>query len=291
MAKINPDEYNARQNKFSTALFEIMYFDQRKDGDRRYCKRLQTYFGNLVAAATTQEEILEYSKYFNKLEKSGIADIDIAMVFGVEASTVNRWKTGTLPPLVVPVKLAEIFGVTTDYLLGVDGTADKGTEAVYDTFEEYGVTPDSFRNMNHHAIEANSSPQTQMDYDMAIAGLNFLLSQKDEHGRMSILSDIGYYLSQKRFDRYYYFDSDDVENLYDGLFRSLTAEREFSRDYVKESLDDFFANSPQFSISDKSLVALDSIRDSLKAYKMQIDPDFYAPHTGPKFFQPKTEEE
>ena len=290
MAKINPDEYNARQNKFSTALSEIMYFDQRKDGDRRYCERLQTYFKNLVAKATTQEEILEYSKFFNKLETGGIADIDIAKVFGVDASTVNRWKNGTLPPLPVPVKLAEIFGVTTDFLLGVDATTDRETEAVYNTFEEYGVSPESFHNLNCHAIEANSGYQAKLDYDMAIAGLNFLLSQQDEHGRMSILSDIGYYLSQKRFDSYYYFDSDDVENLYDGLFRSLTAEREFSREYVKESLDEFFANSPQFSISDKSLVALDGIRDSLKAYKMQIDPDFYAPHTGPKFFQPKSEE-
>lgn len=289
MAKINPDEYNARQNKFSTALSDIMNYDQVHN-DRRYCKRLQTYFQKLISIASTQKEIFEYQKLVDKLEKNGIADVDIAKVFGVDASTVNRWKTGALPPLVVPVKLAEIFGVTTDYLLGVDGTADRETETVYDTFEEYGVSPESFRNLNYHAIEANSGHKAQLDYDMAIAGLNFLLSQKDEHGRMSILSDIGYYLSQKRFDSYYYFDSDDIENLYDGLFRSLTAEREFSREYVKESLEEFFANSPQFSISDKSLVALDGIRDSLKAYKMQIDPEFYAPHIGPKFFQPKTEE-
>ena len=289
MAKINPDEYNARQNKFSTALTKIMNYDQGKNGDRRYCVRLQTYFQNLMQGASTQKEILEYKKIVDKLDKGAIADADIAKVFGVETSTVNRWKNGTLPPLPVPVKLAEIFGVTTDYLLGVDGTADKETEAVYDTFEKYGVSPESFRNINCHAIEANSGYQAKLDYDMTIAGLNFLLSQKDEHGRMSILSDIGYYLSQKRFDSYYYFDSDDVENLYDGLFHSLTAEREFSKEYVKESLEEFFANSPQFSISDKSLVALDGIRDSLKAYKAQIDPDFYAPHTGPKFFQPKNE--
>ena len=291
MAKNNPEEYNNRKIRFSTALDTIIGYDYLNDGDRKYCDRLRNYFITLANNASTQEEMLDYLKCAQKLEKSAITNAEIAKVFDVEVSTVNRWRKGTLPPLTVPVKLAEIFGVTTDFLLGVDGTADRETEAVYNSFEKYGVTPESFRNLDYHSIESNGGNQAKLDYDMAIAGLNFLLSQKDEHGRMSILSDIGYYLSQKRFDRYYYFDSDDVENLYDGLFRSLTAEREFSRDYVKESLDDFFANSPQFSISDKSLVALDSIRDSLKAYKMQIDPDFYAPHTGPKFFQPKTEEE
>ena len=286
MAKIKPDEYNDRKNKFSTALSKIMNYSQDPNGDRRYCERLKRHFESMMSTATTQDEILEYQRYAEKMEKGNIADADIAKVFGVEASTVSRWRGGALPPLPVPVKLAEIFGVTTDYMLGVDGTADKGTETVYNTFEEYGVTPESFHNMNCHAIEANSSHQVKMDYDMAIAGLNFLLSQKDESGRMSILSAIGYYLSQKRFSNYYYFDSDDVENLYDDLFHSLTAKREFSREYVKESLEAFFANSPQFSIADKSLVALDGIRDSLKAYKMQIDPDFYS---GPKFFQSKSD--
>lgn len=290
MAKINPEEYNSRQRKFSTALSEIMYYDAKQDGDRRYCKRLQAYFQNLVSTASTQEEILEYQKIVDKLELGAIADADIAKVFGVDVSTVNRWKTGSLPPLVVPVKLAEIFDVTTDYLLGVDGTAEKKTEAEYSVFGKYGASPESFHNLTFFAYHSKNDYQSKLDYDMAIAGLNFLLSQKDDHRRMSILSDIGYYLSQKRFDSYYYFDSDDVENLYDGLFSSLSAEREFSKEYVKESLEEFFANAPQFSISDKSLVALDGIRDSLKAYKAQIDPDFYAPHTGPKFFQPKTEE-
>lgn len=290
MAKINPENYNSRKNKFSTALNHIIQYDYANAGDRIYCDKLRNYFIAQANNASAQAEMLEYLKAAQELETDPITSADIAKIFDVEVSTVNRWRRGTLPPLTVPVKLAEIFGVTTDFLLGVDGTPDRETEAVYDTFEEYGVSPESFRNLNHHAIEANSGYEAKLDYDMAIAGLNFLLSQKDEHGRMSILSDIGYYLSQRRFDSYYYFDSDDVENLYDGLFRSLTAEREFSKDYVKESLNAFFSNSPQFSISDKSLVALDGIRDSLKAYKMQIDPDFYAPQTGPKFFQPKTEE-
>ena len=140
MAKNNPGEYNNRKIKFSTALDAIICYDALNNGDRKYCDRLRSYFIALANNSSTQEEMLDYLKCAKKLEKSAITNAEIAKVFDVEISTVNRWRKGTLPPLTVPVKLAEIFGVTTDFLLGVDGTADRETEAVYNSFEKYGIS-------------------------------------------------------------------------------------------------------------------------------------------------------
>ena len=111
-------------------------------------------------------------------------------------------------------------------------------------------------------------------------GLNYLLSQvgTGENGktvRMEILTDIGYFLSQTRFDKYYYFDSDDLDNLYSGLFDSLNSKENFSPEYVRSDLEEFFASLPRFTGVETTLVLLDNIRDSLKKYKTEITPDFF----------------
>ncbi len=41
---------------------------------------------------------------------------------GISSGALTAWKKGTAPHVSSVLKIAEHFGVTTDYLLGVDGT-------------------------------------------------------------------------------------------------------------------------------------------------------------------------
>lgn len=52
-------------------------------------------------------------------EHEGLTQKDLAVKVGVNPSAVNRWESGEkTPDLVNLVKLADLFGVTLDYLLG-----------------------------------------------------------------------------------------------------------------------------------------------------------------------------
>lgn len=52
-------------------------------------------------------------------ENKGVRQEDIADIFGFGKSTISLWESGkNEPDYEVVVKLAEYFGVTTDYLLG-----------------------------------------------------------------------------------------------------------------------------------------------------------------------------
>lgn len=52
-------------------------------------------------------------------ETEGLTQKDLAAKVGVNPSAVNRWESGEkTPDLVNLVKLADLFGVTIDYLLG-----------------------------------------------------------------------------------------------------------------------------------------------------------------------------
>lgn len=50
----------------------------------------------------------------------GIRQVDLADAVGVGLSTVMRWEKGYLPPTADKlVKMHELFGCSTDYLLGL----------------------------------------------------------------------------------------------------------------------------------------------------------------------------
>lgn len=52
-------------------------------------------------------------------ERHGLAQKDVAASLGVNPSAVTRWETGEKrPDLVNLVKLADLFDVSIDYLLG-----------------------------------------------------------------------------------------------------------------------------------------------------------------------------
>lgn len=62
-----------------------------------------------------------YEKMRCLREHYGLTQMQLAERLGVTKSAVNAWETGTnSPSLTYIIKLAQIYGVSTDYLLGVN---------------------------------------------------------------------------------------------------------------------------------------------------------------------------
>ena len=62
-----------------------------------------------------------YEKIKNLRVNSGMNQVQLAKRLGITKSAVNSWETGiNSPSLSYIIKLAQIFGVSTDYLLGVN---------------------------------------------------------------------------------------------------------------------------------------------------------------------------
>lgn len=57
-------------------------------------------------------------------EKSELTQADLARELGLTRSSINAWEMGlSVPSTPFIVELAKLFGVSTDYLLGLDTTA------------------------------------------------------------------------------------------------------------------------------------------------------------------------
>lgn len=62
-----------------------------------------------------------YEKIKSLRVNLGMNQVQLAKRLGVSKSAVNSWEVGTnSPSLLYIIKLAQIFGVSTDYLLGVN---------------------------------------------------------------------------------------------------------------------------------------------------------------------------
>ena len=57
-------------------------------------------------------------------EKRNMTQTDVAKELGITRSSVNAWEMGiSVPSTQYVIELARLFGVSTDYLLGLDSTA------------------------------------------------------------------------------------------------------------------------------------------------------------------------
>ncbi len=64
--------------------------------------------------------------------KEGLLQRDVADALHIHRSTYSYYERGkTNPPLDILIKLADYFGVTTDYLLGVDNIASRTKDVVH----------------------------------------------------------------------------------------------------------------------------------------------------------------
>lgn len=238
------------------------------------------------------EEKPVVSKVITAMSDGGeVTQTALALISGRNKSNVSRWinyQSPTLPSLEVIVRLAKGLGVTTDFLLGLDSLPKKETSSKVDALQEYGLSPNSIYNLTRikEKIEKEKEKNRKdyvkklHNYWIAIDGMNYLLEQEN----IEILELIGYFLLAGRFDGYYYFDNDDVEMLFDGLFKSIR-QGEFTEDYVRENLKDFFENCPQFSIAGRAIEALEDIKIALREYKEKLMPHYFEPNpNATKFF-------
>ena len=71
-------------------------------------------------------------------KKKGLDQRDIADIVGVERSTYGKWETGdSHPPLTKLVDLADLFEVSTDYLLGRDERIVPTVRIALEAAQEY----------------------------------------------------------------------------------------------------------------------------------------------------------
>lgn len=70
---------------------------------------------------------MTFSKRLRELRLSNeLTQTELAALFNIHFMNVSRWERGeTMPPVKTVIKLAGLFGVTTDYLLGVDCAGEK----------------------------------------------------------------------------------------------------------------------------------------------------------------------
>ena len=73
-------------------------------------------------------------------EQKGLTQVELARKLGITRSSVNAWELGfSVPSTQYIIELANLFSVSTDYLLGVKGTStidiagltEKDVEVVY----------------------------------------------------------------------------------------------------------------------------------------------------------------
>ncbi len=70
-------------------------------------------------------------------EDRDLRQIDVAIATEIDQKTLSNYETGkTNPDSVSIIKLAEYFGVTTDYLLGVTDTDLKDNSQVFALLDE-----------------------------------------------------------------------------------------------------------------------------------------------------------
>ena len=167
--KRDNSEYTSQKHTFAKSLSAIM-----SDDEKCYYLRLIEYFNNCLEVETDPQKATRYREVVKKLnDTQTMTDVDIALVFGVSSTTVNRWRSYSkpiLPPLDVPVKLSEIFGVTTDYILGRAELPDEKAQADYQPFSDMGFDSLAYKNLIRLKEENPSF------YSQAISTLNLILT-------------------------------------------------------------------------------------------------------------------
>ena len=80
-------------------------------------------------------------RIFNLLKERGVTATELSRATGINASTLTQWKKGLQKPSTEAViKIADYFGVTTDYLL--TGRETREEEAMDNNGIEYATKKD-----------------------------------------------------------------------------------------------------------------------------------------------------
>ena len=113
--------------------------------------------------------IILYDRIFSVAKEKGIQQKDFAEYLGVKPSVISGWKSGRLRPSVEYIsKLADYFGVSTDYLLGK--TDDRNYQEL--------VIPQDLDNVRVAFHRGGIEDLTQEEVDKLAEFAQFLKSQR-----------------------------------------------------------------------------------------------------------------
>ncbi len=111
------------------------------------------------------DNVYNFGEILLKLrEKHGLTQNQLAQRLGLKNSTISKYETSNVPPPALMVrKIAKTFGVSSDYLLGIE---PQGTISLYGlTPEQLSIATDLvelFRTQNMEVRHKLSSKQFEM---------------------------------------------------------------------------------------------------------------------------------
>ena len=112
-----------------------------------------------------------YERFLELMQKKGVKFADVAKATGIHPSTFSDWKKGKSKPKTDKMqKIADYFGVSVDYLLGVQTS---GQEGYYTDPETAKLAQEIFENSELRALFDVSRLMEPEDlkavYDIALA--------------------------------------------------------------------------------------------------------------------------
>lgn len=119
-----------------------------------------------------------YERFLELMQRKGVKFADVAKATGIHPSTFSDWKKGKSKPKTDKMqKIADYFGVSVDYLLGVQSS---GQEGYYTNPETARVAQEIFENDELRALfdvqKDLSAEDLRAIHQMALA-----LKRKERH--------------------------------------------------------------------------------------------------------------
>ena len=269
-------EHNFR--RVLPSLMEKLNDDSRNEYYEKIFQNFLKYLGDMALASENADDRKKYTDRLTDVSmRKRITNDDIAFISGKNKSTVTRWldfSNPTIPTATVICDIATAFGVTTDYLLGFSDTPEIRTEEDYKVLRKYGLNPDCFIRLKTAQEDAINSKNEKniIKLNAVTNAINLLLMQSGEKS-FDVISRIGYYLLDNSNWQHYYFDEDDVDNLYDAMFDSSKTKDMPSLDkgFIRATLEDFFKSLPDASPELREGITLDALKNALIDYKKELN--------------------
>lgn len=112
-----------------------------------------------------------YDVFLRLCASKNVSPSKAAEAIGLNRAAVAKWKNGATPSAVTTIKLADYFGVTTDYLLG---SSDEGKTAVSGSQATNALSGVDF------ALYGATHDLTEEEKEDVLTFVNFLKSKRGE---------------------------------------------------------------------------------------------------------------
>lgn len=139
---------------------------------------------------------------------AGMSQKFVAMTLGVKGPSVSNWESGKTMPTPENLRaLAQLFGVTVDYLIGREDQAQNEAEAIVEHYimAQGGRPAGAIAFTPNPIIDARErirrdSDRFSPDTMKIIEGILDKLTQLDEEGQKEVVSFVDFKISQKNGD-------------------------------------------------------------------------------------------